>query len=191
MVTTSKKFEADFREWQKTVDRPVTILVEDAATDAQKMGAVSAVDYWIRTLGIREDILIIAGDNYFEVELSEMLAGFDSSRPLIAVHDVGDKDKACEIGRACQVGLVVLEGDRVVRLDEKPQVATSSIIATGVYVLPVRTFALLSEYCREGRRDNLGAFISFLLEKEDVHAYAFRETWLDIGDQISKGNLLV
>jgi glucose-1-phosphate thymidylyltransferase len=191
LVTTSRKFKADFLKWQKTVDRPVRILVEDAATDAQKMGAVSAVDFWIRTLAITEDILVIAGDNYFEVELADMLAGFDSRRPLIAVHDVGDKDKACEIGRACQVGLVILEADRVVRLDEKPEVATSSIIATGVYVLPATVFPLLSEYCREKRRDNMGSFISFLLEKAEVHAYSFTETWLDIGDQIYKGNLLV
>jgi len=33
LVSTNKKFEVDFRDWQKTIDRDVEICIEDAMTD--------------------------------------------------------------------------------------------------------------------------------------------------------------
>ncbi len=191
LVTTNKRFETDFAEWQTTLDRPVEMLIEGAVTDDQKLGAVSAIDFWTKKKTIDEDLIVIAADNYIEFDLADLMAGFDGRNTLIAVHDVGDKDKACEIGKACQVGLVILDGNRVVRLDEKPLQATSSIVATGIYVLPSRIFPLLSQYCSEKRRDNLGSFINFLLDTEEVQAYPFTQVWADIGDEIGKGKLAI
>jgi NDP-sugar pyrophosphorylase family protein len=134
---------------------------------------------------------VIAADNYIEFDLADFIAKFDGRNVLMAVHDVGEKNRACEIGKACQVGLVILEGNKVIRLEEKPPVATSSIIATGIYIFPLRIFPLISQYCRERRGDNLGELISFLLEKEEIEAYPFTRIWADIGDEIMKGKLSV
>jgi glucose-1-phosphate thymidylyltransferase len=189
LVSTNKKFEADFRKWRKTLGRPVEICIEEARTEKQKMGAIGAIDYWIKYKDITEDLAVVAGDNYFEFDLTDLIAKYNGRNPIIAAYDVGDKDKACEIGRACQLGLVILENDRIIRFDEKPQEATSSILATGIYVLPSRIFPLLSRYCADSKRDNLGNFIAYLLDKEEVHAHVFTSTWLDIGDEINRGNL--
>ena len=191
LVSTNKKFETDFKEWQKTLRRPVEILIEEALTDDRKLGAVGAIDYWIKRKDIKEDIVVIAADNYLEFDLTDLMAKFDGKNVMIAVHDVGDKDKACDIGKKCQLGLVILDGTKVIRLDEKPPEPTSSIIATGIYVLPQRIFPLLAQYCRQKKRDNLGEFINFLLSKEEVFAYPFTEVWADIGDEITKGRLFV
>jgi glucose-1-phosphate thymidylyltransferase len=191
LVSTNKKFEKDFREWQKTIIRTVDIGIEEALTDEQKKGAVGAVDYWIKVKNISEDLLIIAADNYFELDINELIASFNVHDPLIVVYDIGDKDRACEIGKRCQLGLVTMEGKRVVRFDEKPLTATSSIISTGIYIFPSRLFPVLQQYCREGKRDNLGSFISFLLERDEVRAYLLKGKWLDIGDEILKGQLSV
>lgn len=191
LVSTNKKFEADFVAWQKTLDRAVEIAVEEAVSEEQKLGATFAIDHWIAKKKIREDLMVIAADNYFELNLIDLMGKFNGRNALVAVHDFGDKDKACEIARACQLGLVTLEGDRIVSLDEKPLEPTSSMAATGIYVLPKRVFPLLSRYCEERKRDNLGSFIAHLLEHEEVYAYSFNELWIDIGDEILKGRLSV
>jgi glucose-1-phosphate thymidylyltransferase len=191
LVSTNKKFETDFLDWRKTLSRPVEICIEEAVTEKQKKGAVGAIDFWIKNKNITEDLAIIAGDNYFEFELADLILKFNGRNPIIAVYDVGDKDKACEIGKACQLGLVILENNIIVRFDEKPQEATSSILATGIYVLPPRIFPLLSRYCRDSKRDNLGNFIAYLLGEEEVHAHVFTSTWIDIGDEIKKGRLSI
>jgi glucose-1-phosphate thymidylyltransferase len=191
LVSTNKKFEADFLQWQKTLDRSVEICIEEALSDDQKKGAVGAIAYWINTKKIHEDLMIIAADNYFEFGMSGLLERFNGNNPLIAVYDVGDKEKACEIGKACQVGLVVLEKNRVIRLEEKPPQPVSSMVASGIYVLPSRIFPVLAQYSRV-KRDNLGSFISYLLDRgEEIHAYIFTEIWMDIGDAIKRGQIVV
>lgn len=191
MVAVNKQFEADFLWWRDTLDRPAEILVEEAVSDEQKKGALCAIDFWIKKKKIKEDLMIVAADNYFEFDVADLIEQFNRHNALVAVHDVGDKEMACEIGRVCQVGLVIVEDGRIVRLDEKPAEPTSSIVATGIYVLPSRIFPLLSRYCTGGKRDNLGSFITHLLAHEEVRAYVFTETWIDIGDEILRGRLTV
>ena len=191
LVSTNRKFEADFAKWRQTLDRPVEICIEEAQTDEQKKGAVSAIDFWVKSKRIREDLVVIAADNYFELDLNDLIQRFNGTNAVVAAYDVGDRDKACEIGKRCQVGLAVIDNGRLIRLDEKPMEATSSIVATGIYVLPARVFALLSRYCRESRRDNLGDFVAYLLGKEEVHVHVFKEAWIDIGDEIKRGRLSI
>jgi glucose-1-phosphate thymidylyltransferase len=52
LVSTNKKFEGDFAEWQKTLGRPVEILIEEALSDDQKMGAACAIDFWVKRKNI-------------------------------------------------------------------------------------------------------------------------------------------
>ncbi len=191
LVSTNKKFKSDFLKWQKTLDKPVKIYIEEALEDGQKIGAVGAIDFWIKNKRISEDLLVIAADNYFEFNLSALLADFDGRTPLIAVRDVGDKNKACEIDKGCQVGLVTLENNRVVKLDEKPPEPTSSIIATGIYIIPACVFPILSHYCSQKKQDNMGSFIAYLLNIEEVRAFTFNEVWIDIGDEIKQGRISV
>lgn len=147
MVTTNKKFELDFYDWQKNLGRKVEVCVEEALEDRQKKGAVGAVDFWIKSKNISEDLLVIAADNYFELDITDLISKFNGNNAILAVYDIGDKDKACEMGRECQIGMVILEGNKIIRFDEKPSEPTSSIVATGIYVLPSWIFSVLSDYC--------------------------------------------
>ncbi len=190
-ISTNKKFEADFLDWKTTIDRPVNILVEEALSNGQKKGAVGSIDFWIKSCNITDDLMVIAGDNYFEFDLDDLIDGFDGQSAMIAVHDVGAIERFREDGRPCQLGLVTLKNNRITRFDEKPLVPTSNIAATGIYILPRRIYSLLSQYCAECQRDNLGNFASYLIDKEEVQAYVFTGVWQDIGDEILQASLAV
>ncbi len=56
-----------------------------------------------------------------------------------------------------------------------------SLVAAACYILPRRVFPFLQKYCRQSKRDNLGSFIAYLIDQDEVHAYIFTEPWLDIG----------
>ena len=175
MVNTNKKFEADFHKWQRNLNREVEILVEEALSEEQKLGAVGSLNFWIEKKAIAEDLLVIAGDNYFELDLAQFIASYDSKHTLVAIYDIGDK------GKAGQFGVVQLDGHRIVGFQEKPAKPKSSLVATACYILPQRVFLLLHQYCQQGKRDNLGSFIAYLVDREEVHAYIFTEPWVDIG----------
>jgi len=177
LLSINKKFEADFNRWRKTIDKPVEICIEDAWTEEQKKGAVSSLNFWINHKNIAQDLLVIAGDNYFEFDLSKFIAAHNGKNSLVAVYDIGDPRKAS------QFGVVRLDGYKIAELKEKPTKPRSSLIATACYFFPLRIFPLLSRYCSEGKRDNLGDFISYLIDIDEVHGYPFTELWFDIGSK--------
>jgi len=175
LVNTNKKFEADFHHWQGTINREAEILVEEVLSEHQKLGAVGSLNFWIENKPIVEDLLVIAGDNYFEFDLAQFIARYDGKHTLVAVYDIGDK------GKASQFGVVQLDGHRIAEFQEKPAKPKSSLVATACYIFPQRVFPLLNQYCQRGKRDNLGSFIAYLIDKDEVHAYPFTESWIDIG----------
>ena len=174
LVNTNKKFEADFRHWQDSIGRAVTLCVEPALTEKEALGAVGSLDYWIRVKNITDDLLVIASDNYFEFDLRQFIDAYTGKHTLVAVYDIGDRTKAG------QFGVVRLEGSRIIELVEKPTKPKSSLVAIACYILPPRIFPLLFRCCTEGR-DNLGSFISYLVEVDKVQAYTFSDVWFDIG----------
>ena len=175
-VTTNRKFEASFRQWSKTLGRAVTFCVEPVFTEEQSIGAVGSLNYCVATNNIMDDLLVIAGDNYFESSLSEFISSYDGQTTLVGVYDTGDKNKSS------QFGVVGLDGLRITKFDEKPTKPESSLIATACYIFPARIFPLLSQFCYGGKKDNLGSFIAYLIAKDVVHAYTFTELWFDAGN---------
>ncbi len=179
-VCCNRRFEADFRQWQKFISRRVEVCVEDVWSEEQKKGAVGSLDFWVKEKKFADDLLVIAGDNYFEFDLTKFIAAYDGRNVLVAVHDIGDRS------RATQFGVVRLDGNRIVEFEEKPARPRSSLVATAIYVLPPRVFSVLSEYHSLGEKDNLGSFIAYLVSREDVRAYTFSEVWLDIGSEFNQ-----
>jgi glucose-1-phosphate thymidylyltransferase len=175
-VTVNRKFASQYTDWQKGLDRHIDLWVEPVDNEEQMLGAVGSLDYWIKGNNICDDLLVIAGDNYFSSSLSCFLAAFDSQNTLIAVYDVGNKKEAR------QFGVVKLEGTRVSELEEKPQNPQSSLVSTACYIFPSRIIPLLERYCKNVKRDNLGNFISYLVSEDDVEAYTFAGEWFDIGN---------
>ena len=175
LVNVNRKFEADFRRWQSSMDRKVTLCVEPALTEQEALGAVGSIDYWVRARNISEDLLVIASDNYFEFDLNRFIDAYKGKNTLVAVCDISDKN------RAGQFGVVKLKGNKIMELVEKPKKPESSLVAIACYIFPPRIFPHLFQCCREGR-DNLGNFISYLVEVDEVQAYTFSEVWFDIGN---------
>jgi len=174
-VTSNGKFENDFRQLLETLSRPVNLCVEPVFTETERLGAVGSLRSCIETGNLVDDLLVIAGDNYFEFELSRFIAVYDGETTLVAVFDIGDK------GKASQLGVVKLDGHRIIKFDEKPARPETTLVATACYIFPPRIRPLLSQFCDSEGKDNLGSFISFLLARDEVHAYVFTESWLDIG----------
>jgi len=174
LLVTNRKFEADFRRWQKTMNRKVQITVEDVWTEKDKKGALGSLTFGIQQGDISEDLLVLASDDYFGFDLSRFIAAYSGKNALVAVHDIGDRT------RAGQFGVVEVQNGRIVKCEEKPAHPKTSLIGVVCYILPPRLFPLLSRYHREHPEiDQLGHFITYLVEHDSVDAYVFTEPWLD------------
>jgi len=179
-VATNRKFEIDFRRWQKGIDRKIEIDVEDVWTEKQKKGALGSLTFWIKQANINEDLLILASDNYFEFDLSHFISAYNRRNALVAVHDIRDKSKAS------QFGVVEIDEDRIVGCEEKPAFPKTSLVGITCYLLPPRLFPVLSRYHHEHPEiDQLGHFITYLVKYDEVDAYIFTEMCQDIASIIS------
>ena len=174
-VNTNEKFEPQYRNWQETIDRDISLLIEPVTCEEQSFGAIGSIDYWANKKALDDDVIVLGSDNYFGFDMKEFISSFDGRHTLLAVHDIANKEAAC------QFGTVKLNGNRVIELAEKAKEPKSSIIATAGYIFPSRIIPILHEYCRCEKRDNLGDFIQYLVNCDEVKAYPFTELWFDIG----------
>lgn len=175
LVNTNERFKNDFLHWQTTIERQVTLCVESVHTEEQSLGAIGSLAYWVRVKDIDDDLLVIAGDNYFEFDLPRFISFYDGKNPLVAACKIGDRSKAK------QFGVLQLNGDRIIQFEEKPTDPKSDLISTACWILPKRVFPILFEFCIEGRKDNLGGFMAHLVKIDKVRAFVFNELWFDIG----------
>jgi glucose-1-phosphate thymidylyltransferase len=175
LISTNAVFEDDFKAWAKHYpDRNLRIFVEDSKANEGKKGALGATALVIRETKIDEDLLLIAGDNYFGFRLSDFLAAF-RGHPLLAAYDIRD------LNLAKKFGVVVAKNGQVTEFQEKPQEPKSTLVSTGCYVFPRKNLADIVEYAAK-KKDDLGGIFEHLLRKgETIETFSFKEPWYDIG----------
>jgi len=177
-VSTNAAFAAGFTEWKKQQKRQdISILIEDTAHDDHKLGALGAVAAWLKQEGSDEDILLLTGDNYCGFAINDFLHRYHSGTALLAAHDIGDTKAAGAFGTV----ILGSDGKTLEALEEKPQHPRTSLVSTGVSVLPAQVLPLLMDFAK-GQPDNVGGIFEELLRKgQKVECFVFRESWFDVG----------
>ncbi len=174
IVSTNKRFEADFAEWAK--NKGVKVVVEDTTREEEKLGAVKALAQIVRD--IDDDFIVVAGDNVFSFELDPILELYRrTGKPITALYDVGDLELAK------RYGVAELEGNVVKDFHEKPEKPTSTLIGVAIYIFPKDVKELLVEYVETNEKsDNLGDFLSYLCKSREVLGHVYTNgNWYDVG----------
>ena len=178
-VSTNRRFEREFESYLS--ESPYTkpqLTVEDAGSESEKPGVVSAIGQLVDREGLTDNTLILAGDNLMNFALGEFIDAFDATGdPTIAAHDIGSYE------RASSYGLIELDdSDAVVGFQEKPDTPESTLVSVACYAIPGETLPLFETYLTgENNPDEPGWFIQWLQERDAVRAFAFEEAWFDIG----------
>ena len=174
IVSTNLRFKRDFEKWAD--DKEVELIIENTTREEEKLGAVRAL-YEV-TATFDDDMLVVAGDNIFSFPLYDFVEKYrELKSPLIALYDVGDFDLAR------RYGIAILEGEKIVSFEEKPEKPKTTLAGIGIYALDRDTKEMLSDYVRGERKDNLGDFISWLIESRDVYGHVFSNgNWYDAGN---------
>ena len=185
VVVTNHKFHAQFREWIETQPFPVPLSVVDDGSQSEedRLGAVGDILFVIRQRRLREDLLVVGGDNLFDFGLDSFVsfARTKSPFPSVLLYDVGDLDLARHYG------IAALDADgRVARLEEKPDAPTSTLASMCVYYFPEKTLSFFEEYERLSHsKDAPGHYIRWLQEKKGIYGNVAQGMWYDIGDLTS------
>ncbi len=181
ILSTNMKFSSQFKYWAENkmasgFKEKIEIVVEPSMHNGEKFGAINGMQYTIENAKLKNDLLIVAGDNFFTFSLSKVAEEFKKHRKVtIAVHDIKSAD-------ASQFGVVIMKDGRVVGFEEKPKAPKSSLISTGIYMFPKEMINKFSEYMSDGNNpDAPGYFLQWLISREDIHGVVYTQAWHDIG----------
>ena len=177
VVTNARKAPA-FVKWAQ--GRDVTVHDDGTSTNEDRLGAIGDMQFVIERAGIDDDLLVIAGDNLFEFDLSEFVRYWRAKgiASAIAVRDVGTRELAQ------RYGIVDLGDDgRVLDFVEKPEDPPSTLAATATYLYHRAHVPLVRTYLDDGNPpDQPGRLVGWLYQREPVYGWAFDAGWYDIGD---------
>lgn len=188
-VVTNARFEQHFREWLKNflTSKPIEIINDGTTSNEGRLGALGNIHSLINEKNLNDDIIVVAGDNLFELSLADVHNFFKKRKSnVIVLHDVQDLDLAK------QYGIVEVDSNKlVVNFVEKPINPKSTLASTGIYIFPKKTIELIKKYIAQGNNpDKTGNFIEWLHKREKVHSYVTEKKWYDIGspEQLEKAN---
>ena len=187
-IVTNNKFEGQFADWLHnfTAKKQIEIINDGTNSNDDRLGALGDINYVIKIKNVEKDIIVITGDNLFELSLQGVVNLFNKRKHnAIVLYDVKDTSLAKHYG------VVQVKDNIVVDFEEKPLRPKSTLISTGIYLFPQKTIELVEKYISQGNNpDKTGDFIEWLHKREKVYVNITDKLWYDIGnlDQLQKAN---
>lgn len=188
-IVTNDKFEGHFNDWLRSFDAksPIEIINDGTKSNEDRLGAIGDVHFAITSKNIDNELIVVAGDNLFELSLNDVSNFFRKKKSnVIVLHDVKD------IELAKHYGIVETDNENLVtHFEEKPQNPRSTLASTGIYLFPKKTIELIKKYIEQGNNpDKTGSFIEWLHKRESVHSFVTDKKWYDIGsfEQLEKAD---
>lgn len=181
-LVTNNKFYNDFVEWSEIYKfkKKIEIINDQTLGDETKLGAIGDIKFVVDNKIIKEDFLIVAGDNLFSFNLHnfiEKVYGLEEA-VCLGLHDVKEKEMAQLYGIVS-----INKENQIVDFQEKPSSPKSTLAAVGIYFIPKGKVNLISKYLEEGNTsDQPGYFINWLCKRDKVYGFLLPGDWFDIGN---------
>ncbi len=184
-LVTNAKFAGVLARWAEGREGRFAPVVHDDGTTSNddRLGAIGDIRFVLEQAGIEDDdLLVVAGDNLFEFDLSDQVRfsrgkGVASS---VALYDCRSRELASQYGVA-----TVDDDGRITGFVEKPPVAPSTLVATAAYLYHREHVQMIDRYLAEGNSpDAPGNLVAWLSRLEPVYGYRFEGEWYDIGDHV-------
>ena len=180
IIVTNNKFASHFEEWAEEAEysKEFTVVNDGTLTNEDRLGAIGDTQYVIEKLELADDLMIVAGDNLFDFELTDFVDFFkEVGTDCITAYAEEDEE---QIKRAGVVDLD--ENSKVLSFEEKPAEPKSNFAVPAFYIYEKDTLSFFKKYLEAGNDpDAPGNFIPFLIEEKPVHAFQFEGKRYDIG----------
>ncbi|MBR2382425.1 MAG: nucleotidyltransferase family protein [Anaerotignum sp.] len=179
-VVSNDKFAGHFEEWAKTaVSRvPIKVLNDGTTDDSNKRGAIGDISFVIDEMQIKDDLMVIAGDNFFTYSLKDYVRFFrEKDRDCVCVKVWEDERTLSQFGIA-----LLDEKGMVLDIEEKPEKPKSNTAVFAAYLYKRDTVPMFREYLAAGNQpDAPGNFPAWLYRRKEVYAYTFDGECYDVG----------
>ncbi len=180
-IVSNHRFADDFLKWAEKRNNKIEIKVLDdgTLTEETKKGAVGDILFAVEQESIDDDLMVIAGDNFFTYKLKTYYEYFKTvGKDCVCVKRLADRSMLKHFGVA-----VIDENNKVVDFEEKKDNPKSDNVVYAAYLYLRETVPLFKKYIDEGNKpDAPGYFIQWLYRIKDLFAYEIKDgDCFDIG----------
>lgn len=182
LVVTNSKFMPKFNKWRSNLrsKKPISLVDDLTKSNSDRRGAIGDITFVINKKRLKDDLLVIGGDNLFSGDLKEFFSFVKgNTSPVIGAYNIKDK------GAAKKYGVIKLDKkNKLVDFKEKPKNPKSTLIAMCLYYFPRGKLKLIKEYLCSSKEtcDATGFYIDWLRKRVPVYGFVFDGFWYDIGD---------
>ena len=173
---------------------PIRVISDHSTCNENRLGANGDLQFANDRLGETDDVLILAGDNYFDFELSDFIKFYQQKKEIDANPTViAAKQFEEEKKEYVHKSFAIVELDKtgkVTEMVEKPALIgkemNSNLGAIALYVMTRKNFNLIDEYlksCADNPkgRDAMGHFAGYLSKNTATYSFTFDGEFIDIG----------
>ena len=179
IVISNHKFAHHFKAWAEHHQLPITVLDDGTESNETRLGAVRDVQFAIEALGLKDDLLVIAGDNLLDFSLQSFI-GYFSKKQTTCIMRYWEPSEA----KLRKTGVAVVDDqDRILEMEEKPTEPKSHWCTPPFYIYKASDVGLVKTGIENGCGvDAPGSFIAWLSTQTTVHAYEMPGKRYDIGN---------
>jgi glucose-1-phosphate thymidylyltransferase len=181
VVISNHKFASIFEEWAAE-RKSITVLDDGTSSNETRLGAVRDIQFAIDTLGLDDDLLVIAGDNVLDFSLVRFIdyARGKGTSCIMRYYEPSE-EKLYKTGVA-----TVDRNDLILEMEEKPAQPKSHWCCPPFYFYRRSDVPLVKVGIDSGCGvDAPGSFIAWLSAQTPVHAWEMPGRRYDIGNLAS------
>ncbi len=187
VVISNHKFIDIFNKWALMRKENILVIDDGTTSNDNRLGAVKDIQFAIDNVNIRDDILIIAGDNVLDFSLKHLIE-YSKKKKASCVMRYFEEDKKKISKSGC---LVIDENEKVLIMQEKPPEPESNWCCPPFYYYTSEDTAKIKNAIADGcATDAPGGLIEWLCKHSEVYAMEMPGKRYDVGDIKSYENVI-
>ena len=179
IIVTNHKFYEHFVMWAKTRNQKITVIDDGTINNETRLGAVKDIQFAIDKLKIKEDILVLAGDNLLDFSLTKFISYAKSKKASCIMRYFENNFEKLKKTAV----LIIDSNDKILDMEEKPSEPKSNWASPPFYYYQQKDVELIKVGIEQGCSvDAPGSFASWLSAQTDVYAMLMPGKRFDIGN---------
>ena len=180
IIVTNHKFIHYFEKWKQSIHHSsiITIIDDETECNEERLGALGDILFAIKKLNLKEELLVMAGDNILDFSLNSFIDYYDKKKATCVMRYIENKQENI-LKSSC---LKVLDNDLVIDMVEKPLVPISNWCCPPFYIYCLNDVINFEKALENGcNKDYLGSYIEYIYKIKNVYAMIMPGKRYDIG----------
>ena len=179
IVISNHKYAAYFEKWAE--GKPVTVVDDGTESNETRLGAVCDIQFAIDQLGLKDDLLILAGDNVLDFSLRSFVE-YGRSKGTSCTMRYWEEDE----NKLHRAGVSEVEGEKLTGFEEKPAEPKSHWCTPPFYYYVSTDAAKIRDAIADGcGTDAPGSLVAWMCIRSPMHSMVMPGKRYDIGNMES------